>query len=413
MKKVICASLLMTSFTVHAGSYLAKLNNQDSFDKISSNKSLQNLRELKLSFGTYVAFESTDKSVVEALRSNPEVSYVENNAEYRTQTVSTDPMYSQQWGLKNNGRNSGGIFTPGRSGEDINVEKAWELTRGTSDVIVAVIDTGIDYNHVDLKNNILVNEAELNGLPGVDDDGNGYVDDVYGYDFFGNKSDPMDGHGHGTHCAGVIGALNNTTGIAGISSHVKLLPIKFLSDQGSGSLEGAIKAIDYGIKRGVHVMNNSWGGGNFTQALFDAIKAADEAGIVFLAASGNSKLNNDTANAYPANYEVDNVISVGAMDGAGSKASFSNYGRQKVHVFAPGVNILSTVQNNGYKKMSGTSMACPHVSGIVALMLSEEKNMTPKEVRERLISTSAKTSRLGQYSQSEGRVDAYRALRGE
>ena len=157
-------------------------------------------------------------------------------------------------------------------------------------------------------------------------------------------------------------------------------------------------------------MSNSWGGGPFNEALFDAIKAANEAGIVFVAAAGNSRRNNDTSNAFPAIYELENVISVGAMDGAGRKASFSNYGAEKVHVFAPGVNIYSTVQGNSYRKMSGTSMACPHVSGVVGLMLSQTMGLTPLEIREKLISSSVDNSSLNTYSVSNGRVDASKAL---
>ena len=256
----------------------------------------------------------------------------------------------------------------------------------------------------------MINEAELNGTEGVDDDGNGYVDDVYGYDFANNDADPMDGHGHGTHCAGVIGAEHNSTGIAGVMANVQILPVQFLSKSGGGTLEGALKAIDYATSRGVNVMSNSWGGGGRSQALFEAIVRAEKAGIVFVAAAGNERNDNDAKAVYPANYKVANVISVGAMDGKGKKASFSNYGKKTVHVFAPGVDIYSTVTKNRYQKMSGTSMACPHVSGVVGLVMSSEPNLDFTEIKNRLMNTSVESTELSQYTIS-GYVDAANALK--
>jgi subtilisin family serine protease len=288
--------------------------------------------------------------------------------------------------------------------------KAWEVTEGSEEVRVAVIDTGVDYTHPDLASQIAINLSEKNGQAGVDDDGNGYVDDIYGYNFSSKTADPMDGHGHGTHCAGVIGAARNGSGIVGVMSKVKIIPIKFLSDSGSGETIDAISAIDYAIKRGAHVMSNSWGGGDHEQALMDAITSAKNAGITFVAAAGNEYSNNDETPAYPASYSVDNVISVGSFTSNGSKSSFSNHGINSVHVFAPGSNIYSTVNRGGYQSMSGTSMATPHVAGIVGLMLSKEPNLSPAEIRERLIRTSNQTAQLKSYSQSNGRVDAYRAL---
>ena len=416
MKKMALLSFAL-SLPVFSAEYIVKFKSTKALDSALSNKKFETITDMKLSFGSFAKFETQNKTVIDNLKSNSEVEYVvENDPLYALPTyVSqnkdvTDPDFSKQWGLKNTGVNSGSIFMPGKAGEDINAEGAWELTKGDQSIKIAVIDTGVDYNHIDLKDNIMINEAELNGEEGVDDDENGYVDDVYGYDFSGDDADPMDGHGHGTHCAGVIGAMHNETGIAGVMQDVKILPIKFLSDSGRGTTEGAIKSIDYAVSRGVNVMSNSWGGGRFNEALLDAIKAADEAGIVFVAAAGNSRRNNDTIDAYPANYEVDNIISVGAMDGAGRKASFSNYGSEKVHVFAPGVNIYSTVQNDSYRSMSGTSMACPHVSGVVGLMLSQDVSLTPKEIRDALVNTSIETDRLGDYSLSKGRVDAFEAL---
>lgn len=369
-------------------------------------------------FGTFARLETnnglSDKAM-QALADNPEIEYIEPNYIINLSSVKgslpTDAMFGKQWGMMNTGKN-GGIFSSGVAGEDINVAKAWEITKGAlgaTAVKIAVIDTGVDYNHPDLKSQMDVNAAELNGKAGVDDDGNGYIDDVYGYDFSNKDGDPADGHGHGTHCSGVIGASHNSVGVAGVMANVKIVAVKFLSDKGSGETIDAISAIDYAIKRKVQVMSNSWGGGEKEQSLLDAITAAEQAGITFVAAAGNDSSNNDTRASYPANYEVSNVISVGSFTSQGSKSSFSNYGLKTVHVTAPGSTILSTYKG-GYSNLSGTSMAAPHVSGIVGLLLSQEPGLSPAQIRERLIRTSTQTAKLKSSSVSGGRVDAYRAL---
>lgn len=368
-------------------------------------------------FGTFARLETnnglSDKAM-QALANNPEIEYIEPNYIITLSSVKAQPadaMFGKQWGMINTGKN-GGIFSSGVAGEDINVAKAWDITKGASGdatVKIAVIDTGVDYNHPDLKAQMDVNALELNGKKGVDDDANGYVDDIYGYDFSNKDGDPADGHGHGTHCAGVIGAGHNSIGVAGVMANVKIVGIKFLSDKGSGETIDAISAIDYAIKRKVQVMSNSWGGGDKEQSLLDAITAAEQAGITFVAAAGNESNNNDSSSTYPANYEVSNVISVGSFTSQGAKSSFSNYGLKTVHVTAPGSTILSTYKG-GYSNLSGTSMAAPHVSGVVGLLLSKEPGLTPAQIRERLIRTSTQTSKLKSASVSGGRVDAYRAL---
>lgn len=371
------------------------------------------------SFGVFARLEMnkglSDKSFAQ-LANNPEIEYIEpnyiitlNKAKFSENAAPTDASFKKQWGINNDGKN-GAIFTSGVAGEDINALKAWGLTKGSKTIKIAVIDTGVDYTHPDLKAQMDVNTLELNGKAGVDDDQNGYVDDIYGYDFANKDGDPQDGHGHGTHCAGVIGASHNTIGIAGVMADVKIVGIKFLSDSGSGETIEAIEAIDYAIKRGVQVMSNSWGGGEKEQSLEDAIKSAEAAGITFVAAAGNESANNDTTASYPANYDVSNVISVGSHTSSGAKSGFSNYGVKSVHVTAPGSGILSTYKRGGYTSMSGTSMATPHVAGVVGLLLSSEPHLTPAQVRERLLNTSVKSSKLSTASLSGGRVDAYKAL---
>lgn len=416
-----CALSIAFSLSVQAqesNGWIVKFKSGSKAFQEKSFQSLGAVTELPVSFGTFVKLEANlaDKNL-QNLANHPEVEYIEPNYIYTNQPVVTEDLesaiqdadYGRQWGLQNTGRNSGSIFRRGTAGEDINATNAWTITEGSQDIIVAVIDTGVDYNHPDLKDNILINEAELNGTPGEDSDGNGYIDDVYGYNFAEKNADPMDGNAHGTHCAGVIGASHNSIGIRGVMANVKILPIKFLSDSGRGETADAILSIDYAISRGAHVMSNSWGGGGRSEALLEAIQRANEKGIVFVAAAGNSRANNDTSASFPANYEVDNVISVGAMDGRGGRASFSNYGRNSVHIFAPGTDILSTTPSNGYRNMSGTSMSAPFVSGVVGLLLSQETGLSMAEVRERIIETSVRNSSLATSAQG-GRMDAFRVL---
>lgn len=421
MKKLLAATFLSglsLSAVCAPQKFIVKLKPDANLSDVAffSNKSVSNVNDMKVSFGNFYTLEMDDnKSNLEMISADPSVLYVEKNQVYSFAPVSAsevvqDASFSQQWGLKNTGTNSGSFWSPGKKGEDINAEALWKVTRGSNEVTVAVIDTGVDYRHKDLNANMWVNEAEKNGQDGVDDDGNGYVDDIHGYDFANNDGDPLDGHGHGTHCAGVIGAVHNRDGIRGVMSKVKIVGIKFLTDKGSGTTENAIKSIDYATKLGVNVMSNSWGGGGYSEALKEAISAANEKGIIFVAAAGNSYSNNDTKATYPANYEVSNVVSVGAMDGKGAKASFSNYGKKTVHVFAPGKDILSTVKNNGYQKMSGTSMATPFVSGAMGMFVLQNPGMSPEEVREQLISTSIKNGSLDKFTVS-GRMDAFRFLK--
>lgn len=371
-------------------------------------------------FGTFARLESnnnlTDQNFA-ALANNSEIEYIEPNYIISLNSKKTaeeisipnDSVFKKQWGLQNDGKN-GTIFSSGVAGEDINVLPAWGVTKGSKNIKIAVIDTGVDYTHPDLKEQMDINIAELNGKPGLDDDGNGYIDDIYGFDFAYKDGDPQDGDGHGTHCAGVIGAAHNEIGVAGVMADVKIVAIKFLNDKGSGEIIDAVSAIDYAIKRKVQIMSNSWGGGKYLQSLSDAIASARDAGITFVAAAGNESNDNDRMPSYPANYQIANVISVGSYSSNGRKSSFSNYGQTTVHVTAPGAKIISTYKDGDYKILSGTSMATPHISGIIGLLLSQEPNITPAQIKERLINTSVKTGILTGDSLSNGRVDAYRVI---
>lgn len=342
---------------------------------------------------------------------------IANTSEYQT-SATTDPKAGDLWGLVNTGTNepagSRGNSAPrGIAGVDVNAVNAWAITKGSKNVKIAVIDTGVDYNHPDLKANMWTNTAEANGKPGVDDDGNGYVDDIHGYDFANNDGDPMDGNGHGTHCSGTIAAEHdNGIGIAGVMANAEIVGIKFLTDQGSGSTADAIKAIDYATKINVDIMSNSWGGGGYSQALKDSIIAAKNAGIVFTAAAGNSATDNNSQPHYPSNYDVENVISVAANNYNDQLAFFSCYGSKTVHVSAPGRNILSTTPNNSYDVYSGTSMATPHVTGVIGLYLSQFGRTDVKTLRDNLMKSSVYARAYGRKTIGKGRVDAYNFLTG-
>jgi thermitase len=354
----------------------------------------------------------------------PEVEYVENNQVISLETTQTkssinDPSFNVLWGLKNTGKNvpdtTGNPSSEvGVVGNDIDAEAAWDISKGSKKIKIAVVDTGIDYKHPDLAKNIWVNKEEAEGQEGVDDDNNGIIDDVHGANFV-NAENPtgnsMDDHDHGTHCAGTIAAVHNTEGVAGVMSEATLVGVKFLSASGSGSLAGAIKGIDYATRLKVHVMSNSWGGGGFSQALLDVIEKAEKKGILFIAAAGNSAADTDKNDFYPANYKVNSLISVAATAAQDVLASFSNYGAKNVHVAAPGHRILSTTKGGKYKVFSGTSMATPHVSGVAGLILSANPKLTPAEVKSLLIKTSTEVESYNGKVVANGRVNAFAALK--
>ena len=299
---------------------------------------------------------------------------------------------------------------------DIDAPEAWDISTGSSTTLVAVIDSGVDYNHPDLSPNIWTNPYEANGAPGVDDDGNGYIDDLHGINAITNSGDPMDDHGHGTHCSGTIGGVgNNGVGVTGVNWSVRIIGAKFLSASGSGYLFDAVKAINYVTdlkRRGFNIVlsNNSWGGGGYSQALYDAIQQARGAGILFVAAAGNSAQNTDVSSAYPAGYPISNVISVAAVDSSGNLASFSNYGAYSVDIAAPGVQILSTLPGNQYRYMSGTSMAAPHVSGALALLASTWSNLSADGLKELLLRNAVPLASLKDRVATGGMLNVYRML---
>jgi Zn-dependent metalloprotease/subtilisin family serine protease len=311
------------------------------------------------------------------------VKYAEPDYRVHALAVPSDPRFGELWGMRNTGQSNGVV------GADIGATAAWDVQTGSRDVIVAVIDTGIDYNHEDLRANLWANPREIPGN-GIDDDGNGYIDDVYGMNAIRGSGNPMDDNDHGTHCAGTIGAAaNNGVGVAGVCWNVRLMACKFLDENGSGYTEDAIACVEYAVENGARVLNNSWGGGGYMQAMRDVIDAAGVAGVTFVAAAGNYGIGYDTDiyPNYPSCYDCSNIVSVMATDWYDSRTYFSLYGRNTVDLAAPGLSILSCRRSGGYMTMSGTSMATPHVAGACALLLSQDPTLTVDELRQALFRT--------------------------
>jgi len=362
--------------------------------------------------------------IIAAYNRDSNVEYAEPNFIYRANVnfqdmrsykgyVPDDPEFGKLWGLFNTGQ------TGGVDNADIDATDAWDIITGSHDVIVSVIDTGIDYNHEDIRDNMWKNPGETGTDDsgnskennGIDDDGNGFIDDVYGWDFANDDNDPFDDNSHGTHCAGTIGASgNNGIGVAGVTWDVQLMAIKFLTGGGSGTLENAIKGVEYAILNGVNIASNSWGGGGYSSALEEAILHAHEHNILFVAAAGNSSFNNDSSPHYPSSYDIDNVLAVAATNASDELSYFSCYGKRSVDIAAPGSSIFSTVPDNGYSAKSGTSMATPHVAGASALLLGYEPGFTAVDIKNRLISTSRKLYSLKNKVVSNGRLNIYNAL---
>jgi subtilisin family serine protease len=346
------------------------------------------------------------------LRRDPRVRFAEQDVTYGIDALPNDPSLSQLWGLNNFGQAvKGGT---GTADADIDAPEAWVTTTGSHSVVVAVIDTGVDWHHPDLAANIWTNPGE--SCPGCEDDGidndaNGYVDDVHGWDFVNNDNDPSDDHGHGTHVAGTIGAVgDNGTGVVGVNWDVQIMPLKFIGANGEGTADDAVRAILYATRMGAVVSNNSWGGEDFSQALEDSIADADAHDSLFVAAAGNSFKDNDANPDYPSGFDLPNVVSVAATDQNDARAWFSNYGRRSVDLGAPGTSIYSTWPGGSYAYLDGTSMAAPHVTGVAALAEAGFPSASAVGLKSLLLRTVDPNATLASRTATGGRLNAANAV---
>jgi subtilisin family serine protease len=353
-------------------------------------------------------------SEVEDIEENYEISLSQTTTEVRT-TLTTyelmrypkDPLFGEQWALANSGQRGG------KEGADINATNAWGITTGSEEVVVAVLDSGVDYTHEDLKPNMWTRPASMSPYQ---DEELGSIDDENGFNAVDNASDPMDENGHGTHCAGIIGAEGeNNLGIAGVNWKVRIMPLKFMNKGGYGTTKDAIEAINYVIDRkkagvNVRIISASWGSTQRSRALETVIRKAYENDILFVAAAGNASTNNDRNPHFPSSYNVPNVISVAALDRNDQLAAFSNYGVKSVAIAAPGVDILSTWLGNAYEEKSGTSMATPVVSGVAALIIAEHPRMSVDDLRKRLLASTDPIVALKGKTATGGRINAAKAL---
>jgi thermitase len=354
-------------------------------------------------------------TVVNEYSALPEVEYAEPNYDIELDAVEGplepilphDPQFNDQWALANSGQRGG------KQGADISATLAWAVTTGSDKVVVAVLDSGVDYTHEDLAGNMWRRPASL--APYHDEE-LGTMDDEFGFNAIDTASDPMDENGHGTHCAGIIGAEGeNNLGIAGVNWKVQIMPLKFMNAGGFGTTKDAIEAINYVIDRkkagvNVRIISASWGSTQKSRALEDVIRKAYENDIAFVAAAGNASVNNDRTPHYPSSYNVPNVISVAALDRHDQLATFSNYGPKSVAIAAPGVDILSTWLGNAYEEKSGTSMATPVVAGVAALVLAEHPHMSVDELKKKLLASTDPIVALKGKTVTGGRINAAKAL---
>lgn len=334
--------------------------------------------------------------------------YVEPDYVVHANTLPSDSAFTDGtlWGLRNQGQSQG------VSGADIDATTAWLTTTGSREVVVAVLDSGVRHTHQDLAANMWTNAAEVAG-DGIDNDSNGFVDDIYGINAITRTGDPMDDNNHGTHCAGTIGAVANGGGPhVGVAWNVRIMALKFLDADGSGSLSDAIAGIDYAVGQRADILSNSWGGGGYSRALYDAIERANAAGILFVAAAGNHQGNNDQIPNYPSNYENTNVVAVAALDRSDALASFSCFGANTVDIGAPGVAIFSctAASDTSYAVFNGTSMATPHVAGVAALLKSRFPQADAAELAQRLLLSARQIPSLAGRCVTGGSVDAAAAL---
>lgn len=349
----------------------------------------------------YLVKLSKDDSVVSVTRrlgEYPDVEFAEPNyRRYITSVIPNDPLFDSQW-----------------AHENIQSGAAWEIQKGNESIIVALGDSGVDYTHKDLKDNVWTNDEEDwkasgPGYNGIDDDGDGYIDNYFGINAITGSGDPMDDEGHGTHVAGIVGAEgNNSVGISGVNWHVSVMGVKFITIDGSGSIADEIEAIQFATSKGAKIFNMSFSGSYFSEIERYAIANAKE--VLFITAAGNERTDNDDMPSYPANYDLPNIISVAASNQSDELAYFSNQGKNTVSVAAPGVSILSTLPGDDYGSLSGTSMATGYVTGLAALILAKSPYTSVANLKDRILRTVDTNANLQGKILTGGRINAYRAL---
>jgi subtilisin family serine protease len=403
------------------GELLIKLRGKSS--SVASNQffgKMQGKMSLKASFGALNIHKFQLKAgadvwaTINELRNDPAIDYVEPN--YFLKKFDDSMASSQSY----SDSDVEALLQPGdsysQSYANVHVNQAWAqektLAQNPERPIVAIVDTGVDYNHKIFQQSgaMWVNPGEIAGN-GVDDDGNGYIDDVYGYNFHDHNANPMDNDEHGTHCAGIVLGVGQDIFATTLEpARIRIMALKFLGADGSGSTGDAVSAIYYAVNNGASVINNSWGGSNYSQSLHDALIYAYNHHVLIASAAGNYSSNNDAVSMYPSNYPVPGQISIAASNDSDNLASFSNFGANSVHLAAPGVSILSSIPGNQYRFMSGTSMATPFAAGLAALAIREAPGLTGYQIKNLLINSSVLTNSLTGKVSSRGRADAYNAV---
>lgn len=399
-KNFFLISILIYLFicsTAYSGQFIAKLRKNTTLNDvtISIGQSLEITGEIKPLRMVILKSEDKELKAVSILEKYQKLfSYIEPDYNIKAFKNPDDKLFKKQKGIKAS-----------------KVDKAWKLIEGSEKVVIAVVDSGIEMEHQDLSNQIWENNAEIEGN-GIDDDGNGYVDDINGWDFLKSNNDPIDDDGHGTHVSGIIAAeANNGIGISGVLWNVGIMPLKVLDKEGNGTLSHGVSAIVYASDMGASILNASWGVEFFSKPLLEAIQYAKNKGLLIVAAAGNQSLNNDNRPSYPASYDEPNILSIGSISTKGKLSSFSNFGNLSVHMAAPGEEILSTYLENNYKRVSGTSMSTPFVSGTLGLMLSNDKNLNFLQLRNGLLNSVSRKISLKNKFISDGTLNAQKALK--
>lgn len=406
-------AVLVNGEAVNPTRVLVKMAGGNSADALAGLVDAESVRTLRATGITIIELRrggaDAVQAAIDALQASGLVEYAEPDYKVSADLTPNDPRFSELWGLHNTGQ------TGGTADADIDAPQAWDMLTA-SDGVVMVIDTGVDYTHEDLAANIWTNPGEIPGN-GVDDDGNGFVDDLHGINAIDGSGDPMDDNDHGSHVSGTIGAAGgNGVGVVGVNWSTRIAGCKFLNANGRGNTSDAITCLDYAIdmkaNHGVdfRMTSNSWGGGLPSQAMYDAIAASGAADMLFVAAAGNSAVDTDTLPHFPSSYALANILSVASTTDTDDLSSFSNYGLKSVDLGAPGSEILSTIPGDAYALFSGTSMATPHVTGAAMLAWTQYPSLSALEVKDLLMITADDKSALQGRTVSGGRLNVYQAV---